>query len=557
MRVNQAVLLCVVTVVAVGAILGGQFVIYRHFEELRTASQSRYLGPAARVRLSDLPSPDVATTDARETSTNEDSAQDLESIQYFPFEPGMPAVSFDGDELEVVAEAAVDRFTGHDGPQLLAQSEPVADDLPLHTGTDDEPLLFAPPDVAAGAAPEPLAPGAASPIFEPDASQDELRKALIAEELPNASDLTRDIWSEELKGLPLDVVRDILRMRRSFDPPPAIGQVPLPAPQLPAPSTAHAPRHEPIRIPRRDLFASERRLFDDVAEGIPAMVTDIHAAQSVILNNIANLTTDGFKRSQVFFEDLHYDHWRAGGQGDAGRDATTGSISVGWGTRLSATHVDHAQGELRQTGNPLHLSIEGRGFFQVRDGVQLLYTRCGRLCLDAEGKLVLAQADWSRQLEPPITLPPDAADIRVSAEGAVTFAIPQDERRHPAGAIMLIGFMNSDAVEQRGECLFAETAGSGPAFLLEPGVNGCGQLRQGFLEQSNVDLDAELAELTRLRELSQALRAAVRLIEPAEIDGPSHPAADLDVAINPDGVPALAPQLATEAAETATDSAQQ
>jgi flagellar basal body rod protein FlgG len=154
-------------------------------------------------------------------------------------------------------------------------------------------------------------------------------------------------------------------------------------------------------------------------------------------------------------------------------------------------------------------------------------------------------------------LPPDATGIRVGPDGVVTFVVPQDERRHPAGTIMLFGFMNPDAVEQRGECLFAETAGSGPAFLLEPGVNGCGELRQGFLEQSNVDLESELAELMRLRKLSQALHAAVQLIEPVHDEEPSHPSAELNVAVQPDGAAGIAPQLATEAAETATDTAQQ
>lgn len=562
MRSNQAVLLCVVTFLAVAAILGGQFVTYRHFEQLRQASS------IGRQASSPLPLAEV-TTDSTPPLTSVTPADGLPTfnlldesntdVHYFPFEPGAGQTHVGVRPLEVFAEATpADGFqTG--GPELLVSAEPVAAVKPQ--GERETPLLLAPPDTPtpSGDVPERLPGGdAAAPILPqpPHSPADERRRALIVEQFPDAGPEMQEIWLEELKGLPLDVVRDILRMRRNFGEAPEMSQVPIVI--TPQPAAQQRRLHDG----REDLFASERRLFDDLAAGIPAMLTDIHSAQCVVLNNIANAATDGFKRSQVFFEDLHYDHWKTAGMRDANGQLTATGISVGWGSRLSTTMTDHTQGELRTTGRPLHVAIAGPGFFQVQGEGEILYTRCGRFCLNADGSLVLSSAEHGRLLEPAITLPLDATDIHISAEGTVTFALPHVDDRQPAGEIMLVTFANPEGLEQRGGCLFAESAGSGPPMLLQPGVNACGELLQGRLERSNVDVALELAELRRLRQLSNALRSAVRLMEPQPAGGTPHSpyhggSGDAGIATRPGETPVIAPRLATEAAESDPETAQQ
>jgi flagellar basal-body rod protein FlgG len=378
-------------------------------------------------------------------------------------------------------------------------------------------------------------------------SEDQWRRALIDEELPNASLEERKIWAEELQGLPLEAVRDILRMRRKVSPGfPQIGE--LPAILVPAPPEEHFEVFEPST---EDVFASERQLFDNLAGGIPAMVTDIHSAQCVILNNIANAGTHGFKRSQVFFEDLHYDNVRFAGIAGGNGQLTATGLSIGWGSRLATTVVDHSQGPLCPSDQPLHVAIEGPGFFQVNDGSQILYTRCGRFCLDADGRVVLSSAQRGRLLEPAICIPPEAIDLTVAADGVVSYSLPGVEPRQDAGQFLLAHFVNPQGLEQRGECLFAQTVASGAARIGNPGEEGRGDLRSGQLEHSNVTIQRELAELQRLRRQSTALHTAVRLIEPETTllpvptrhrPAPNEPGVAAD-----ERLPVVAPRMAQDA----------
>src|SRR5262245_34368680 len=109
----------------------------------------------------------------------------------------------------------------------------------------------------------------------------------------------------------------------------------------------------------------------------------------VIANNLANVSTTGFKRSRAAFEDLLYQTLRQpGAQASQTTQIPTG-LQIGTGVRPVATERIHSQGNLTQTGNPLDVAIQGQGFFQVTlpDGT-VAYTRAGNFQVDSTGQVV-------------------------------------------------------------------------------------------------------------------------------------------------------------------------
>ncbi len=229
------------------------------------------------------------------------------------------------------------------------------------------------------------------------------------------------------------------------------------------------------------------------ATGMSSMQTKL----DVIANNLANIETTAFKRSRPNFEDLFYRHEMVPGAEDSTGQYTPTGISVGLGSRVSSIQAEQQQGAFQQTGRKLDVAIEGAGFFKAIDPAtsDTLYTRAGNLSQNANGELVLGSASTGRLIDPSIVIPPDATDIAISAQGIVSVRQPGTQQLQQIGQLELVTFVNPEGLLRVGENLFAETDASGTPTAGPPGENGMGQLRQGFLEASNVEPVKELIDL--------------------------------------------------------------
>jgi flagellar basal-body rod protein FlgG len=228
------------------------------------------------------------------------------------------------------------------------------------------------------------------------------------------------------------------------------------------------------------------------ATGMSALETKL----DVVANNLANVETVGFKRGRANFEDLFYRYEMMPGAQDTAGGYTATGIAVGTGTRVSSVQGNFGQGSMQPTGQDLDVMIEGSGFFQVTDpSGDTLYTRAGNFSRNANGEIVMGSANVGRLLQPPITIPPDATNVVISAEGIVSVRQPGSQNLSQVGTIELANFINPEGLLRLGENLFAETDSSGAAVLGNPGQNGLGLLRQGALEASNVEPVRELIDL--------------------------------------------------------------
>jgi len=213
----------------------------------------------------------------------------------------------------------------------------------------------------------------------------------------------------------------------------------------------------------------------------------------VISNNLANVSTNGFKRARPIFEDLLYQTLRQPGAQSTQLTMLPTGLQVGLGVAPVATVRIFTNGNLQQTGNSLDLAVSGRGFFQILlpDGTTG-YTRDGAFQLDNQGQMVTA---LGYQLQPAITIPPDALTVTVGADGTVSVTQPASPSPTQVGTLQLADFINPAGLQSRGDNLFLETAASGPPNVNQPGTNGLGTLNQGFVETSNVSVTEELVNL--------------------------------------------------------------
>lgn len=229
------------------------------------------------------------------------------------------------------------------------------------------------------------------------------------------------------------------------------------------------------------------------ATGMEALETKL----DVIANNMANINTTGFKKDRANFEDLFYRQIRAPGAQNADGNPTPTGIEVGLGVRVSGTQSDHDQGAFQTTENALDLAIEGEGFFEVENpnGGSPFYTRSGNFGINANSQLVLGSANTGYLLSSNISIPQNATDIVISPTGLVEFRTTEDPTLQTAGQLQLAKFINPDGLMKMGDNLYQETTASGTAQLSNPGEAGYGQVRQGFLEASNVEPVTELIDL--------------------------------------------------------------
>ncbi len=214
---------------------------------------------------------------------------------------------------------------------------------------------------------------------------------------------------------------------------------------------------------------------------------------SVIANNLANVSTTGFKRSRPDFQDLFYQQLRlVGTLSPNGNQVPTGS-QLGLGVKTSAIQKIFLQGDFVQTQNDLDIAIQGDGFFQITlPNGNLGYTRSGTFKLDNTGQVVTSDG---LLLNPAITIPPNAIDVSIDTQGTVS--VTQSGTPQPAilGTIQIATFQNPAGLQAQGANLFIESGASGPPVVGNPGIDNRGTLQQGFLEQSNVSVVEELVQL--------------------------------------------------------------
>jgi flagellar basal-body rod protein FlgG len=212
-----------------------------------------------------------------------------------------------------------------------------------------------------------------------------------------------------------------------------------------------------------------------------------------VAHNLANVNTAGFKKSRVEFEDLVYQQITAPGTPTAATAEAPIGLELGLGTRSVAISRDFASGSLRATNNPFDLAIEGSGFLQVTlpDG-QTAYTRAGNLHLNQEGMLV---TNMGYQIEPSITIPPNATSVSISRDGIVSAAVAGESAPQQLGTIELAMFQNPAGLHAVGSNLFTITTASGDPLTGVAGTDGIGTLAQGFLEESNVSIVEEMVSM--------------------------------------------------------------
>ncbi|MEM9249425.1 MAG: flagellar basal-body rod protein FlgG [Pseudomonadota bacterium] len=214
----------------------------------------------------------------------------------------------------------------------------------------------------------------------------------------------------------------------------------------------------------------------------------------VIANNLANMSTTGYNARRAEFADLHYQQIARAGTVNAsdGTVLPTG-VQIGLGVRPAAVSVNLSQGSLSQTNGDLDIAIEGRGYLEVElpSGISA-YTRDGALKRSPEGRVVTSDGFG---VIPDITIPDDARSLSISPDGEV-FAFFNDQvNAQSLGQLTLAGFSNAKGLEAAGDNLFLETEASGPATVSNPGEDGLGVIRQGYLEDSSVDAVREITDL--------------------------------------------------------------
>jgi flagellar basal-body rod protein FlgG len=213
-----------------------------------------------------------------------------------------------------------------------------------------------------------------------------------------------------------------------------------------------------------------------------------------IANNLSNASTTGFRRRRLQFSDLMYQNEVMPGAAATQQTTVAAGLQVGLGTKTGSSEIVQAQGDFQNTGNPLDLTIQGSGFFQVKmTNGQTAYTRSGNFNLDSQGNVVTADGN---PLEPAITIPSTAQTITIGTDGTVSVTLPGQTQSQNIGSIQLALFPNAGGLNSVGNNLFLATTASGDPVVGTPGGSGGhGTIQQGMLEQSNVNVVEEFIEM--------------------------------------------------------------
>lgn len=223
--------------------------------------------------------------------------------------------------------------------------------------------------------------------------------------------------------------------------------------------------------------------------GLDAQQTQL----DVISNNLANVSTNGFKRSRAVFEDLLYQNLRQPGAQSSQQTTIPSGLMLGVGVRPISTEHIFTQGSLQNTGNTLDIAINGQGFFQIQmpDGT-LAYTRDGAFQKDSTGQVVTSSG---YPLSPALTIPSNTIALTIGRDGVVSATTSTSSTPVQIGTIQLATFVNPGGLQSTGENLYVETASSGTPTPNTPGTNGAGLLNQNYTEASNVNVAEELVSM--------------------------------------------------------------
>jgi flagellar basal-body rod protein FlgG len=326
-------------------------------------------------------------------------------------------------------------------------------------------------------------------------------RKIIERELPDSSAEERELWHEMLKDLPLNDLRELLKIREQFGRlPPSILE--SRAPLYPPFTGITDPRDVRRGLPPEassSLSPSGGRATD-TSRVINETLTAVNEARRAVVNNIANANTMGYKRTIVSFE-------------SAWQKASPASPPIEAGARFAPRLFDMSQGKLRRTDRSLDLAIDGDGFFQTMDSPsgKIHYTRSGRFNLDSSGKLVLRSQGREWVLVPSVTIPQGATNIQVGLDGEVKIVEPPNEPAVMVGVIQLARFDADSRLLPVEGGIFDLSDGRQPHFA-NPGIADHGRIRQGWLEESNVDPKQELEELERLERHVEAVEQAARVL---------------------------------------------
>lgn len=230
----------------------------------------------------------------------------------------------------------------------------------------------------------------------------------------------------------------------------------------------------------------------------------------VIANNLANVSTTSFKRDRANFATLAYQDARVAGAQSSSETVYATGLNLGTGVAVQSTSRIDTQGSLQTTSNAFDLALDGEGFFQISlPGGQLAYTRAGNFTRSSEGQLVTTQGYI---VQPPITIPEGATSVTVSQDGTVSAQLAGQSDPSQLGQITVASFTNPSALQAASDNFLLETAASGPVQLGIAGQDGRGQIRQGMLESSNVNVVEELVDMIetqRAYEINSKMISAV------------------------------------------------
>ena len=232
------------------------------------------------------------------------------------------------------------------------------------------------------------------------------------------------------------------------------------------------------------------RALDIAATGMQAQQTNVE----VISNNIANMSTTGFKRRRAEFQDLLYQNMRSVGSNSSDNGTVVPSgAQIGLGVKTAAIYRITEQGTITQTGNSLDIAIQGNGYFQITlPSGDTAYTRDGTFALSPNGVIVTADG---YPVSPGITVPPNAVSVTVNTAGQVQAQISGQTTPSTLGQLELAAFPNEAGLDAQGSNYFLQSGASGNAITGVPGSPGFGGIMQGYVESSNVNVVTEITNL--------------------------------------------------------------
>ena len=251
--------------------------------------------------------------------------------------------------------------------------------------------------------------------------------------------------------------------------------------------------------------------LNTAATGMQAQQTNM----DTIANNMANVSTTGFKKARAEFEDLMYHTVKEPGAATGENSVSPTGVQTGLGVKTSSVHKDFAQGSTKITDRPFDIEIQGRGFFPVQmPNGQIGYTRNGSFKKGPGGQLVDGNGN---ALQPAITIPPNASGVEVSPNGQVAVISGANTTPQQVGQIQLVGFVNPAGLKAIGKNLFVPSPASGLPQQSNPGEGGLGVLAQGQLETSNVNIVNEMVDMITAQRAyetnSKVMQAADQMLQ--------------------------------------------